>query len=225
MTTEQQFLKDVDSHVMEVIKDDGLYRHIRFREPGTMMQHFDLITWPGYLCYCGDMGTYVFTRLADMFQFFRTDREYAQRHGRQLGINLSYWAEKLEAVDGHRTGGSAMEFDEDRFREVVQEYRVNWVREAKSRSQLSVDERRELWEAVDRDVLGELDNGGDRAIYAAYDFCWQPGYGVSTRPHWRFEDLFEHGFQRYTNRFTWCCYALAWGIQKYDESQLQQEAA
>ena len=28
---------------------------------------FDIVTWPGYLCYSGDMGCFVFTRLPDMF--------------------------------------------------------------------------------------------------------------------------------------------------------------
>ena len=73
---DEQFLRDVAEHTMTVIREDGVSRHIRFAKPGTSCMHFDLITWPGYLCYTGDMGTYVFQRLTDMFEFFRTDREY-----------------------------------------------------------------------------------------------------------------------------------------------------
>lgn len=51
-----------------------------------------------YLCYTGDMGTYVFQRLTDMFEFFRTDREYKKRNGGKLAVNLSYWGEKLQAT-------------------------------------------------------------------------------------------------------------------------------
>lgn len=222
MITEQDFLKDVEGHVMEAIKDDGPHRHIRFRRPGTMCMHFDLITWPGYLCYCGDMGTYVFYRLDDMFEFFRTDLEYAQRNGKKLGINLGYWSEKLEAVDGQRSGGSAMEFDEDRFRNVINEYRMDWVRNARRNGTLDIDQRRSLWEAVDFDVLGQLDNGGERAHHAAYDFHWTKR---STGQYWHFQDLFEHNFQKFTRRFIWCCYALAWGIQVYDESKISEVAA
>ncbi len=215
---EARFLKEIESHVMEVIRDDGLYRHIRFREPGTMMQHFDLITWPGYLCYCGDMGTYVFSRLADMFEFFRTDRKYARENGRTLGINRSYWSEKLQAVDGQRRGGSAMEFSEDKFRRVINEFRVHWVREAARDQTLDKEQRRELWEAVDQEVLGELDNSGDLAQHAAYRFSWSP---CSSRrdDSWSFQEFWEHSFEDYTHHFTWCCYALAWGIQVYDESK------
>lgn len=222
MTTETQFLKDVESHVIEVIKDDGLYRHIRLRKPGTMCMHFDLLTWPGYLCYTGDMGTYVFRRLEDMFEFFRSDREYAQRRGRQLSINTHYWAEKLEAVDGGRHRAGVLEFDQEKFRRVINEYRINWIKDAHSRRSLNKDERRYLWEAVDEDVLNLIDEGEERVQMAAYDFFYSPGTG---RPNWQFDDLFEHDFTKYKGRFIWCCYALAWGIQKYDDHKAEQALA
>lgn len=57
--TELSFLHDVREHRLIVLNDDKLNRHIRFSRPGTRCMQFDLITWPGYLCYTGDMGTYV----------------------------------------------------------------------------------------------------------------------------------------------------------------------
>lgn len=75
--TEETFLADVAAHQIHVLRDDGVHRHIRFKRPGTYCMQFDLITWPGYLCYTGDMGTYVFNRLEDMFEFFRTGRSRA----------------------------------------------------------------------------------------------------------------------------------------------------
>ena len=71
MTFADQFTSDIAQHQMQVIRDDGVSRHLRFKRPNTMCMHFDLLTWPGYLCYTGDMGTYVFRRLEDMFPFFR----------------------------------------------------------------------------------------------------------------------------------------------------------
>ncbi len=214
--TEAEFLRDVAKHVMEAQRDDGVYRHIRFRKPGTMCMHFDLITWPGYLCYTGDMGTYVFTRLVDMFEFFRTDRTYASRTGRRLVVNLSYWSEKLEAVDGSRRGGSAEEFDPAHFRKVINEYRLDWIR-GDARTLLTKDERRELWEAVASDVLDRAEDGEQVAFTAANDFDWKPSrYPVWTRRRWRFDDFWENSFTDYTYRFRWCCFALAWGIEQYD---------
>lgn len=207
---EHEFLRDVREHQMTVLRDEGLFRHLRFKRPSTGCMHFDLITWPGYLCYTGDMGTYVFSRLSDMFEFFRTDREYAHRRGRQLSISLSYWAEKLQAID---KGDGYEEFDVERFRAVVCEYRTRWMRELKTRG-ASKDARRELWEAVEDEVLRFADDGEAAALGQAYEFAHRVG-----DHEFQFSDLCDHRFSKFTRRFTWCCYALAWGIQQYDDAK------
>lgn len=217
--TEERFLRDVAEHAMTVIRDDGVIRHLRFAKPGTGCMHFDLITWPGILCYTGDMGTYVFQRTTDMFEFFRHDRAYNQSRGRKLSINLGYWTEKLIAIDGSRHGGKVKEFDDEKFKRVINEYRVDWMRDAKERGTLDKDGRRELWEAVEDEVIGVLDDGGDRAQYAAYDFN-HTAPSDAQRRGWQFDDLFEHDFTEYTHSIIWCCYALAWGIEKYDQSKV-----
>ena len=89
--TEQDFFNDVATHEMAVLLDEGTHRHLRFAKPGTMVAHFDLVTYPGYLCYSGDMGCFVFSRVPDMFTFFRTPEDRR--------IDFSYWAEKLNAQD------------------------------------------------------------------------------------------------------------------------------
>lgn len=207
MLSEQEFLKDVQNHVLEVIRDDGLNRHIRFRRPGTMCMHFDLITWQGYLCYTGDMGTYVFRRLDDMFEFFRRSSK-----DKLFQIDQRYWAEKLQAVDSSCGKGITTEFDLERFKQVINGFRLHWVRDY--RETLNKDQRRQLWEAVDDEVLQGY---GDEqsCLQRANEFSWQ----VAPRhPVYRFEDLWEYRMTEYTPHFTWCCYALAWGINKYDES-------
>jgi len=87
---EKEFLRIVQDHQMKVIKDDGLYRHLFFGKPNTGCHSFGIVTWPGYLCYYGDMGDYLFQRIDDMFEFFRG------REGK-LEINPGYWSEKVEA--------------------------------------------------------------------------------------------------------------------------------
>lgn len=61
-----RFLRDIQEHELTVIRDDGVYRHLRFQKPGTSVMYFDLITWPGHLCFTGDMGSYLFSRVRDM---------------------------------------------------------------------------------------------------------------------------------------------------------------
>jgi len=217
--TEASFLEDVATHEMQVLRDDGVYRHVRFKRPGTGCMHFDLITWPGYLCYCGDMGTFVFTRLLDMFEFFRTDREHARRRGdRRLFVNHGYWAEKLVAVDSQRRCGSAMEYSAEKLRAYVNETRLEWIRDARRSDWLSQKERRHLWEEVDHEVLSRIDDDGEEAAYIAMrDFRWIPKRGHCA-PEYEFTDLGEIEFKQYTHSFQWCCFALSWGIEQYDRA-------
>lgn len=218
--TQDRFERDVAQHTMTVLHEDGVYRHIRFCRPDSSCMHFDLITYPGYLVYSGDMGCYVFSRLTDMFEFFRTDRLHGKDPSK-LYINRSYWSEKLQAVAGNRRNGSATEFSEEKFTRVINEYRLRWVWEG--RDSLTKEQRRELWEAVDDDVLHHLYEGEHSAYQRANDFSWS----ISRETyHYHFADLWDHDFTEYTNNFTWCCFAIAWAIRQYDAAKTTaQEAA
>jgi hypothetical protein len=148
----ERFKKDVEKHVMTVIRDDGVYRHLRFQTPGSYCMGFDIVTWPGYLAYTGDMGAYVFTRLEDMFQFFRC------AEGRnQYRIDLRYWAEKCEC-GGAADRSGIREFSEDKFEQNVKEYLIDWIRN--HRDSTNKEERRELWSLVSDCVINIDGDGG-----------------------------------------------------------------
>lgn len=215
MTTKEGFLKDTADHVMEILHEDPLelYRHIRFRKPGTMCMHFDLITWPGYLCYTGDMGTYVFRRLEDMFQFFRSDRPDPFEW-----IDKRYWAEKLEASDkgdGHR------EFDKKAFkREITVQRRKLFVEHCKHADK---DIRKEFWDSFD-EVFDAADEGEHRVYAAVQDwefniYTMQPSIRAMKRNRVYLDTSDFPDCKTYTHRFRWCCFALAWGTQKYDKAK------
>jgi hypothetical protein len=73
--SEQSFLKDIANHQLEILLDNGVYRHLRFKaNANSWNMWFDVVTWPGFLAYSGDMGCFVFTRIADMFEFFRSNK-------------------------------------------------------------------------------------------------------------------------------------------------------
>lgn len=220
--TKESFLKDVASHVVEVIRDDGLYRHIRLRKPGTMCFHFDLITWPGYLCYTGDMGTFVFRRLEDMFQFFRT-KPYANRDPLDQ-IDRRYWAEKLEATDKH---GGTKEFDNQAFqREITKQRRELFVEHGKN---MSPNDREEFWSSLE-DVKNAGEDGEHRTFSAVQDWSYtyyMPRRLTATRESaciFLSTDDFP-SCKTYTYHFLWCCYALSWGIQQYDAIQEPRKQA
>lgn len=200
--TEESFLKDVAAHQMQVIREDGVHRHVRFKKPGTMCAHFDLVTWPGYLCYTGDMGTYVFRRLEDMFAFFR-QKPFEKGDG--LYINRGYWAEKIEAADRCGVKVFTTERFEKRLREELDEYI--------SRNGDDWDEgyADELRERFADDVLRYADDGEYAGRQAAAEFEVD-GEEV-------FTDLWEYDFTDWTFRYTWCCYALAWAVRQYDAAK------
>ena len=84
----ERFATNVAEHSMEVIRDDGLYRHLKFSKNGSAIYCFHVHTWPGFLCVTGDMGEWVWSRIPDMFTFVRGS----------IGSE-SYFTEKLQAAD------------------------------------------------------------------------------------------------------------------------------
>lgn len=203
---EADFLKDVSRHVMAVIRDDGVHRHIRFKRQDSGYYWFDLITWQGTLCIDGDCGTYVFRRLEDMFQFFRTDRDWL-RDGQTLAINPGYWGEKLQAK---ATYGGYEEFSESLFREAVKSEFDAWVESEDP----SDETKSKIWEELEDRVLYFVDEGEYAAVRAAMDFEPDDSEVLFEMP-----DFYEHRLKDYTFHFIWCCYAIAWGIKTYDEAK------
>lgn len=184
-----RFLRDIKDHVLEILRDDGVYRHIKVAKPGCFAYSFEIITFPGYLCYVGDMGSYTFCRLNDMFEFFRDPKG-------ELGINRGYWAEKVQAMDRYV---KLKEFSSDIFEKSLLEQ----IKEMDIYS-------KELEEAFREDVLEAYDSLDEiNARETANSFRFN-GEEV-------FYDLWDYDFQDYTYHFTWCCYAIVWAIQKYDE--------
>lgn len=133
-----------------------------------------------------------------MFTFFRNET---------LSINPGYWSEKLESVDRHC---GFEEFDEYAFKSVVMGYLKDWIRNGG----LDKNDRRELWEEVQENVLGRVDGGVEVATNSAYDFSYTVGGKT-----FQFEDFFEHKFTKFNRHFLWCCYALVWGIDQYDSTK------
>ena len=186
----ERFKRDTVGHQMTVLHEDGLYRHLRFssNSRGYGEYWFDLITWPGCLTVRGDYGdAYTFSRLPDMFEFFRADRRW--------GINPHYWSQKL---DGHRQ--SAQTYSEDAFRQIVCELFVDAVRHE--------DTPRGLGKAVRAEILDQdlFDEGEARKLLESFEY---EGF--------EFGETWEYSFQDYERDFLWACHAIVWGIGRYDK--------
>lgn len=212
--TLDRFIREISRHELQVLHDDGVYRHIRGKRPGTFCMHFDIVTFPGCLAYTGDMGSFTFSRLHDMFVFFR-----GRRPGSVGSINPSYWAEKLEATDcnGENCRHGAAEWSDDRFKEVILElFEDHFEHRLECLDDDASEEERRSLEAMKAGARVEIEN----EIFMHDDLEHEGFREAMNFKHedsgLEFPDLWEHRFTEYSLRFLWCCYAITWAIAKYD---------
>lgn len=199
--TLDSFLRDVANHKLTILRNDGLYRHFRMSN-GSSFYQYDVITFPGHLIFTGDLGTFVYARIDDMFQFFR---------GRHLAshIDLRYLAEKCIAED--KPDGVRRFADEDEFiaiaRDIVAEL-------------LDTDDDFDQEQIVDAMArIGDharLRETHDERFRGFCDTC--RGRALSDDP-----EAYYGRFELYTGRFVIAAFAIPWGIEQFDAATKPSE--
>lgn len=187
--TQEQFNQDVANGTMNILRDDGLYRHLHFRMASGGFSWFDIVTWPGHLVITGDCETFTFNRLEDMFEFFRTRR-----------INASYWQEKV--IDGRERARS---FDWDTFRAAALEQFDSDTKD------LEADQRQQGRSELEDALDSEPDEYGAVDVLRNFTYCedgevlfrFDLSDGAPSGKVWDFH-------------YIWCCYAIVWAIDQYD---------
>lgn len=184
------FDESVKKHEMIVLKDDGLYRHLRFKSPGTHVWYWDLVTWPRHLYIGGDIGGgLTFSRIDDMFNFFTT---YPTSP-----INPGYWSEKLTA---HNI--QTKKFSEEHFVAAVTHYFNDRME--------NLEESAYIWDRIESDVLS-CRHDEHEAMQAVYDF---------NVDDFMFEDFeFDFQAKDWDVHFLYACFAIVFGIRMYKESK------
>lgn len=191
------FLGDVRKHKMTVMLNNGVYRHLRFARPGSSVFHFNIVTWPGYLSITGDMEAFTFSRLTDMFEFFRHET-----------INPQYWAEKIVATSAH---GGHRKFSADLFKHAIREDFKQWRFG-------SAAARKEAWEYIAFDIYEPEESDGNHAVREVMDYrCPVSGH--------TFQDFWDHTFEDYTYHFIWACRAIRWAVEQYDAARSIEKVA
>jgi hypothetical protein len=189
--TQETFLQNVEKHVMTIVKEDGVHRHLRFAQPGTQNQYFDIITSPGRLFFVGDMGDVLFERDRDMFEFFRCSTD-------ELRIQASHWAEKVTAVG--KEGVSR--FSWGVFCENLRGWVVNGEDSAADTAALST--LNDILSDADQDYIGA------QAILREYNVDFEDDVGIELT------DFSEYSHDEYTVHFLWACYAIVWAVKQWD---------
>ena len=194
-------LKRFVRHDVTIFQDDGLRRHIKFSEGNSNCYRFDLITYPGGLLMKGDIGTFVFERIADMFEFFR---------GEPGEINPGYWREKMVASCTPAltyTYESIISGIQNHL-EVDENFKLHHGDE--ERQEKILEALPEIQETVEFYVCGdntEMGSCGDRVMSILSD------HGIRT------DDFWEYRFTEYSYRYLYALHAIVWGINAYDKEK------
>jgi hypothetical protein len=224
----ESFIRETAKHEMQVLRDDGEYRHLRFQAAGSVFYYFDLVTWPGHLVICGDAGDYHFSRTRDMFSFFAAERGGGFEDV-EYGINPHYWGQKLQGPKPGRDG--AMSYSHDALRAHV----IGWFEDATgpidpeayaaedyfTSLDLSTWQRFELSRALEREILTDEDDYAAAAHERLRDFEWfydgsdSWDYHSPGTPSVQISDSWEWDLREFDGRFLWCCWAIVWGIEQY----------
>lgn len=116
-----------EQHILDVMRDDGPYRHLQVTDTRDNQCRYDIITWPKYLTIAGERGSFTFAAGPDdMLPLF--DRQ----------VNPGYWAEKLKSMHPN----DVLSYNYLRFiRWVIQDF---WQR---SRT-LDYDQTIDWWESL-----------------------------------------------------------------------------
>lgn len=204
---QMDFLSKSVHYKMSVITDDGVVRLVRFKLPETSAYHYDITTWPGHLCISGDMGTWVFKRLTDMFEFFRMDdKDFNFMRDSALNINPSYWSEKL-CMGVHDSGKSAKEWDQDVFKQLVFDFfKENYPEMDDWEMEDDYEETKgRCLEKVEDEILS-CENEHD-ALAAVFAFSHGK---LDMQDYYPDANVYKY-------QFIWCLYAIVWAIKEYDK--------
>jgi hypothetical protein len=231
-----RFARDTAQHRMTVLHDDGLYRHLRFSTRRGYGEYggywFELITTPGQLVFSGDGESYVFRRLQDMFEFFRSG---IYRDG-SLHVQPGYWSEKLASNREVSTSYSEKLFQQEVTESLeAAEADCPGVTEAWAEhveSEYNTEYEEEARRALDnfrfgesyRAACGKCDWSMDSESWtvarrAAVEHSKEAGeeHGAHVRDlTFTFSDTWEWPLRDFDWWFLWACHGIVHGIARYD---------
>jgi hypothetical protein len=227
-----RFARDTAGHKLIVLHDDGVYRHLVFREPSHGYYWYELITTPGQLVFSGDGNSYVFRRTTDMFQFFRSGIWRDGTHN----INPGYWSEKLTSGREAATSYSTELFEEEvakTLADVEGDYpgiAAAWTEhvEAEFNTEYEEEARRAVAEFQFGEAhlakCGECDWEFEDESYTAVVVKARSHYREAGDKHsapirdltFTFSDMDEVQFQDFDWWFLWACHAILAGIARQD---------
>lgn len=200
--TLEYFLDNVKNHELTIHQNSGVYRHLTFATPNDCNQHFNITTFPNHLvitAYIDGLSyALVLSRRYDMFDYFR---DYF-RDG-NLKIFPELWSEKIKSTSNEARIASCSEFDIDKVKELAKDDLRKYLKNQK----ISKEDRYALNEKFDSEILDAEDEY--EIVEAIRHFYFND---------FEFADFWESNYRKYRYEYIWLCYAIVWGIKKFDEA-------
>ena len=154
---------------------------------GSFNRYFEIITWPNYLSIVGDMGSLTFSRIEDMFNFFRSESANNPR------VNPSYWHEKLVSSDHNEP---PKEYKPEIFLAIVKKELEAWHFEG----------------GCDNETMMEILETAKYASESEYEArSWL--YENDGSP---ITDAWEYTLEEFTDRYKWQLWAIVHTVIAYD---------
>lgn len=190
-----------DHHEMTILLDQGLYRHLRFEQPSafaTRVPPFEIFTSPGNLGIAGEMGTYIFARLDDMFVFFETP------NGR---VNPEYWSEKVTAQAVH---APVRCYSPEAFRKcILQDYHDR-------KYAFDSEDQQRLLHHIQTQILDHPDAQYEKTAQELLRrFYFRVDRHDQVPVVFDYADVEICSFTDFHPRFLWCLEAIVFGIEQY----------
>lgn len=150
------------------------------------------------------MGSYVFKRLDDMFNFFRSEN--------WSSINTGYWAEKVEA-------GEVSKFDSETACNSVKQYLMNFLDDLDLSDSEDQEKSKQALEAVN-DLISGAQHSGELEFWEEIN-----SWDAEDAGGLELNDFFEAPATAKTYHYVWACYATVHAIKLYDQQIENQKVA
>lgn len=200
--TLEKFLDDVKNHEITIHQNNGVYRHLEFKKTDNSNPYFNITTFPNHLvitAYIDGLSyALVLSRRYDMFDYFR---DYF-RDG-NLKIFPELWSEKIKSTSNEAKIASCSEFNIDKVKKLAKDD----LREYLKNQKVSKADRDALNEKFESEILNAEDEY--EIVAAIRNFYFND---------FEFVDFWGGGYRKYRYEYIWLCYAIVWGIKKFDEA-------
>lgn len=199
--TLEKFLNDVKNNELTIRQNNGVYRHLEFKKPDNSNPYFNITTFPNHLvitAYINGLSyALVLSKRYDMFDYFR---DYF-RDG-NLKVFPELWSEKIKSTSNEAKIASCSEFNIDKVKKLAKDD----LREYLKNQKVSKADRDALNEKFESEILNAEDEY--EIVAAIRNFYFND---------FEFVDFWGRGYRKYRYEYIWLCYAIVWGIKKFDE--------